>query len=159
MLAAGHARGQPVERLVWRRGRFGAISKRGMRQGWESYPLAQDAGYEPTLDPVQYQGRKALERHNAPNRDGMLRLGFVRKVRATAGSDPHLTFLYAVPSSGATHIEIRVFTGDKPRVFSIPVTSTKAWTEASVSLPAANPRRRDSRGLDNGHISGGSRRP
>ena len=32
----------------------------GMRQGWESYPLAQDAGYDPTLDPANYEGRRGL---------------------------------------------------------------------------------------------------
>ncbi len=107
----------------------------GMRQGWESYPLAQDAGYEPTLDPVQYKDRKALERHSAPTRDGIWRLGFVRKVRAAAGGNPQLKFFYAVPSSGATHIEIRVFSGDKPRVLSIAAAKNDGWTEASLSLP------------------------
>jgi hypothetical protein len=110
----------------------------GMRQGWESYPLAQDAGYEPTLDPAKYQGRKALERHKAPNRDGELRLGFVRKAQVTAGPSPRLMFFYAVPSAGAAQIEVRVFSGEKPRVLFVPASRTGSWTEASIVLPVAD---------------------
>jgi hypothetical protein len=110
----------------------------GMRQGWESYPLAQDAGYEPTLDPAEYQGRRALERHKAPNRDGELRLGFVRKAGVFAGPSPRLTFFYAVPSAGATQIEIGIFSGGKSQVLSLPAARTPAWTEASVAVPASN---------------------
>ncbi len=69
----------------------------GMRQGWESYPLAQDAGYDPTLDPAQNEGRRALERHKAPSRTGPFEIGFIRKVAAHAGSAPMLRFAYAVP--------------------------------------------------------------
>ena len=57
-----------------------------MRQGWESYPLAQDAGYEPTLDPVQYQGRKALERHKCSES----RRGVAFRIRAKGAGDCRL---------------------------------------------------------------------
>ena len=106
----------------------------GMRQGWETYPLAEDAGYDPTLDPVTYQGRKALERHKAPNRDGEFRLGFVRKARVIAGSHPHLTFSYSVPSPGPVRLEVGIFYGDTPKLISL-TARTGAWAQASLALP------------------------
>jgi hypothetical protein len=107
----------------------------GMRQGWESYPLAQDAGYDPTLDPAVYQGRKSLARRKAPNRDGELRLGFVRKTRVIAGPSPRLEFFYAIPSAGAVRLEVGIFAGDKPKVISLPAR-TGVWAEASTPIPA-----------------------
>ncbi len=106
----------------------------GMRQGWETFPLAEDAGYDPTLDPVSYQGRKALERHKAPNRDGEFRLGFIRKTGVTAGPNPRLAFSYNVPSPGPVRLEVSVFTGDKPGVISLSA-HTGAWEQATVALP------------------------
>jgi len=106
----------------------------GMRQGWETYPLAEDAGYDPTLGPVMYQGRKALERHKAPNRDGEFRLGFVRKARVIAGPHPHLSFSYCVPSPGPVRLEVGVFSGDTPKLISL-IARTGAWAQASVALP------------------------
>src|SRR3982751_801177 len=105
----------------------------GMRQGWESYPLAQDAGYDPTLDPVHYEGRRALERHKAPSLTGPFEIGFIHKVAARAGSAPMLRFAYAIPYDAAgAQLAVRVFTNRQPIVLHVPVRDPK-WN--SVSLP------------------------
>ncbi len=63
----------------------GADPSSGSRDGWESYPITEETGYEPTLMPETSQKMSWLVREAAPTQDGDLRLGFIRRMHLVAG--------------------------------------------------------------------------
>lgn len=112
--------------------RFVSDFESGMRHGWESYPLAQDAGYDPTLDPVVDDGRKVLARHKEPTKSGLLRLGFVRRFGLTAGSAPSISFAYRLPGrSGDFKIEVLLFHDGQNKRYEVSAQAG-AWHTATL---------------------------
>ena len=91
--------------------------------GMGKLSAAQDASYDPTLDPANYESRCGLERHKAPSRTGPFAiLGFIHKVAARAGSAPILRFAYAVPyDAPGAQLAVRVFTDRQPIVLHVRV--------------------------------------
>jgi hypothetical protein len=111
-----------------------------------SYPPAQDVGYEPSLTPTSQfdaPGGRALMRVVKPNVPGVLRFGFIRKIRIVVRDDAALSFAYRVntPSTGS-QIEIGL-AGTNGRLYTRKITAqTNRWTVADARLSEL----RDSRG-------------
>jgi len=92
----------------------GAYADSGSRDGWESFPISQEAGYDPTINPETSQGESALVREMAPTQDGPFRLGFIRRMNMVSGAGASLRVKVRAPfASGDTAIEVSVFRGEK----------------------------------------------
>jgi hypothetical protein len=93
---------------------LGAIASSGSRDGWESFPLAEDAGYDPTLQPETHDGASSLVREAAPTQSGKFSLGFIRRMHIAPGLPPGLSFKIRVPyASGDTPLAVRLFFGQR----------------------------------------------
>lgn len=92
----------------------GAYADSGSRDGWESFPISQETGYDPTINPETSQGESALVREMAPTQDGPFRLGFIRRINMVSGAGASLRVKVRAPFvSGDTAIEVLVFRGEK----------------------------------------------
>lgn len=106
----------------------------GMRHAWESYPIAQDAGYDPTLDPIVDEGRKVLARRKQPTKSGVLRLGFVRRFELTAGPKPSISFAYKLPGhTGPFNIEVLAFHDGHHERYEVRAEAG-SWRTATLGL-------------------------
>jgi hypothetical protein len=103
-----------------------------------SYPPAQDVGYEPSLTPTsQFDalGGRALMRVVKPNIPGVLRFGFIRKIRIVVSHDAALSFAYRVnnPEPDA-QIEIGL-AGTNGNLYTRTTTArTNRWTVVEARL-------------------------
>ena len=98
---------------------------------WASYPPAQDIGYEPSLSPTRDYGApdgRALMRVIEPNRTGLQRFGFIKKVRMIVAGDSRLRFSYRLnsPTVGAS-IEIGLAGVDGHRYTTRIPAKTNEW--------------------------------
>jgi hypothetical protein len=76
---------------------------------WASYPPAQDIGYEPSLSPTKdydAPGGRALMRVIKPNRAGVQRFGFIKRLRLISATDSRIKFSYHLNSLTPATIEI-----------------------------------------------------
>lgn len=104
---------------------------------WASYPPAQDVGYEPSLSPTSdydAPGHRALMRVVKPNRAGMQRFGFIKKVRMTVAPDSRLRFSYRVNSPSPAMIEIGLAGVDGRRYTTKLAAKTNQWSIANLSF-------------------------
>lgn len=104
---------------------------------WASYPPAQDIGYEPSISPTSDYGApggRSLTRIVKPNRGGMQRFGFIKKVRLTAASDSRLRFSYRLNSHVPATIEIGL-AGINAHLYNTKlIAKPNEWTVADLSL-------------------------
>jgi hypothetical protein len=105
---------------------------------WASYPPAQDIGYEPSLSPTRDHGApggRSLMRVIKPNREGLQRFGFIKKIRMIVAGDSRLRFSYRLnsPTSGAS-IEIGVAGIDGQRYTTRLPAKTNEWSVAELPL-------------------------
>lgn len=108
----------------------------GMRHGWESYPLAQDAGYDPSLEPAPAaEGGPALARRKTPNRNAPLAIGFIRRFDMTAGPTPTLELAYQLEGEPRPFtLEIQVFHQQTHTPVQVKAQGG-AWSTLRVTLP------------------------
>jgi len=106
----------------------------GMMDGWESYPFAEDDGYDATLSPVDEPGMHGIERRSAPLADGAFRLGFIHPLHLVACAQSVLNFRYKINAahSGA-HLRIELFSGSASQSWSLVAGST-GWQSAHLDL-------------------------
>lgn|GEM_PF-3191719 len=105
-----------------------------MREGWESFPFAQDIGYDPTLQPEVIDGRRALARLVQPTKKGELALGFIRKLDLVLAPDSRLSFEYLVSSCGRVRgVEIGAY-ANKKRYAQVEAGSAGSWQRLDVAL-------------------------
>jgi hypothetical protein len=103
-----------------------------------SYPPAQDVGYEPSLTPVTDHGApgsRALMRVWKPNRDGPLRLGFIRQTFLRMNDGARLVFAYRLNHAGsADRLEIGLAGADGCRYVKHVQARTNGWTRTELLL-------------------------
>ncbi len=106
------------------------------RDGWESYPLAQDAGYDPTLNPGKDAKTAVLTREVQPLRDGDLSLGIVHRFHFMAQGGAKISFRYrSLYSSKKIKARVTVFRGANSE--QIERNSAEGpWQFVELSLPA-----------------------
>ena len=112
----------------------GVSPSSGSRDGWESYPLSQEAGYDPSIQPESSNGISVLARELAPTRDGFFQLGFVRRVRLLSGDHASVRFRLRAPFlTCATTAHLHIFRGeaDEQHDFSL---ATSDWQQLSTRL-------------------------
>jgi hypothetical protein len=92
----------------------GASPDSGSRDGWESFPISQEAGYDPTINPQTVGGESALVRQAVPTRDGPFQLGFIRRFHLVAGEGTWIRAKVRVPYAvGPTNVIISIFRGER----------------------------------------------
>ncbi|HEY8996448.1 MAG TPA: heparinase II/III family protein [Edaphobacter sp.] len=106
------------------------------RDGWESFPLAQDSGYDPTLNPGRDGDTAVLVREVQPLRDGKLAAGLVHRFHFTTQSDATIRFRYRVPFAHAgVKVRVTVFRGAASEQM-VRDGSAVAWQSVELKLPA-----------------------
>jgi hypothetical protein len=114
----------------------GASPDSGSRDGWESYPIAQEAGYDPTIQPETSAGISALVREAAPLQDGPFQLGFIRRLHLVTGQAASIHLRFRIPyATGATTIHISLYRGEAEEQHALIVKGNR-WQEADLDLPA-----------------------
>lgn len=84
----------------------------GSRDGWESFPITQETGYEPTLNPETIHSANMLVREAAPTQSGDFQLGFTRRMHIASGNASALSFQIRVPyATGNVPVTISLFRG------------------------------------------------
>lgn len=104
---------------------------------WASYPPAQDIGYEPSLLPTtayDAPGGRALMRVVKPNREGVQRFGFIKKVRMTVAADSRLRFAYRLNSPTPATIEVGLAGIDGHPYTTKLSAKTNQWSVAEFSF-------------------------
>ena len=116
---------------------------------WASYPPAQDIGYEPSLTPTNdfdAPGGRALMRWTKPNRNGDLRMGFIRKLDLLVNGAASIAFDYRINAPAKSpRIEIGVAGTDGHRYTHGIIAASNGWAKAVVNL-------RDLRRSDGVHL-------
>ena len=95
----------------------------GMMDAWESYPFAEDDGYDPTLRPVEDSKVHGIERIVSPLMDGCFRAGFIRPLHLTVAPFSQIDLNYRLKTlHPADEIRIVLFRGaqsDERRVRAV----------------------------------------
>ncbi|SFR98608.1 Heparinase II/III-like protein [Granulicella pectinivorans] len=116
----------------------GASPSSGSRDGWESYPLAEDAGFDPTIEPITLHGESMLTRTSAPTQDGPFRLGFIKRLHMVSGSNASLHMQVRLPdSAGAVSLHIHLFHGEKEELHDALVNGN-GWCNLEFNLSPSN---------------------
>jgi len=106
------------------------------RDGWESFPLAQDSGYDPTLNPGRDGGTAVLVREVQPLQNGRLGVGLVHRFHFTTQTDATIRFRYRVPFAHAgVKARVTVFRGAGTEQI-VRDGSANAWQSVELKLPA-----------------------
>ncbi|WP_263418056.1 heparinase II/III-family protein [Terriglobus albidus] len=112
----------------------------GSRDGWESFPLAEDTGYDPTLGVETSHGLSAVTREVVPHRDGKLAMGFIRRMYVVAGPSSSLAFRLRVSSAtGGIPVSIHIYRGEEEVVLRSAIQGG-GWQHVQVALPASSRR-------------------
>jgi hypothetical protein len=112
----------------------GVAAESGSRDGWESYPLVEDAGYDPTIQPRTLHDENALWRVSAPTQDGRFQLGFIKRLQMVAGNSASLRVRVRVPDAAvSTAIHLSIFCGAKEERHTAIVTGGP-WHELTFNL-------------------------
>ena len=117
----------------------GAASNSGSRDGWESFPLAEDTGYDPTLGVETSHGLSSVTREVIPHRDGKLAVGFIRRVHVVAGPSSSLAFRLKVSSTGGIPVSIHIYRGEEEVILRSAIQGG-GWQRVQVALPASSHR-------------------
>lgn len=141
LVASSLSQAQDVQRLP-QRILFEPFEMRENFQGdglgqWASYPPVQDIGYEPSLSPTSGYGApggRALMRVIRVNRDGMLRFGFIKRVRTTLTSNSRLRFSYRLNSLSTATLEIGLAGVDGHLYTTSLVAKANQWVAADLTL-------------------------
>jgi hypothetical protein len=116
----------------------GVDPKSGSRDGWESFPLSQEAGYDPTLQVETLEGKGAIVREAAPTQDGPLRLGFIRRVHLLARSRASFHARIRAPYlTGKATVRVSVFRGALEEHHDLIITGPD-WQNVDCSLTASD---------------------
>jgi hypothetical protein len=92
----------------------GASPESGSRDGWESYPISQETGYDPSIQPETSNGESVLVRDLAPTHDGLFQLGFIRRLNMVSGADASMRFRLRAPYlAHPAAVHVSVFRGGK----------------------------------------------
>ena len=114
----------------------GASPGSGSRDGWESYPIAQEAGYDPTMCVETAAGISAVVREAAPLQDGFFQLGFVRRLHMVTGPNASIHLRVKVPyASGSTTLHIFLYRGEDEEKHDVQVSGNE-WQEIVLPLAA-----------------------
>lgn len=90
----------------------GADPSSGSRDGWESFPITQETGYEPTIQPETRNGISVLVREAAPTQSGDAQFGFIRRLNMVPGVSARLSFAMRAPwANGTTQVVVKLFHG------------------------------------------------
>ncbi|WP_128915387.1 heparinase II/III domain-containing protein [Granulicella sibirica] len=113
----------------------GSAADSGSRDGWESFPLAEDAGYDPTLQVHTTPTESALERAASPTQDGPFQLGFIKRLNmvAIAGSSLHLR---ARTPDVATQVHITIYREREAEHHTAALPSTN-WQTLAIPLTSS----------------------
>ncbi|MBB5057921.1 hypothetical protein HDF16_002627 [Granulicella aggregans] len=112
----------------------GAASTSGSRDGWESFPLAQEAGYDPSIQPETANGESVLVRELAPTRDGFFQLGFIRRVCLLSGDHALIRFRVRAPYIvHETAVHLHIFRGAADEQHDFTLTGND-WQQISTEL-------------------------
>lgn len=116
---------QPVE---------GVAENSGSLDGWESYPIAEDAGFDSTILPETRDGISMLTREVSPLRDGTLTLGFIRRMHCVSGRGSSVHARLAVPyASGTIPVTVTVYRGARKETHRVSIAAGK--TLQTIELP------------------------
>lgn len=131
--AVAHAQQAPV--LVTYR--YSSDFATRARDGWESFPLAQDSGYDPTLNPGKDDGVAVLTREVQPLHDGTLSAGLVHRFHFTTQADASISFRYRVvfPHTGV-RARVTVFRGQATEQLLSKQAEGVGWQAVRLQLPA-----------------------
>jgi hypothetical protein len=115
----------------------GAAADSGSRDGWESYPLVEDAGYDPTIQAETTHGKSALWRVAAPTQDGRFQLGIIKRLRMVAGQSASLRVQVRVQGPTASNsVYVALFRGTHEERRTAVVTAD-VWHELVFNLSAS----------------------
>lgn len=113
----------------------GASADSGSRDGWESYPIVEDAGYDPTLLIETSQGRSSLLRVTVPTRDGRLQAGFIKRIQMVTGEGASFSVRVRVPdAASSTSIRLSLFRGAKEEKHNA-IVADGQWHTLRFVLP------------------------
>lgn len=116
----------------------GASPASGSRDGWESFPITQETGYEPSLQPETAHGQSILTREQAPTEDGPFQLGFIRRVHMTAGPGAFLSLRLRAPwANGPSTVHLSIFRGEREETHTATLNGS-AWRQIHASVAASN---------------------
>jgi len=112
----------------------GAYPDSGSRDGWESFPVSQEAGYDPTINPQTSGGESALVREAAPTKDGPFQLGFVRRLHLVAGEGAWIRAKVRAPYAvGRTKVVLSIFRGESEERHTVTVMGS-TWQEIACAI-------------------------
>ena len=112
----------------------GVAATSGSRDGWESFPLSQETGYDPSITPETADGHSVLARELAPTQDGFFQLGFLRRVRLLSGDHASIRFRLRAPflkHTAAVHLHIFRHAADEQHDFTL---NGGDWQQLSTTL-------------------------
>lgn len=115
----------------------GASPDSGSRDGWESFPLSQEAGYDPSIQPETKNGESVLARELAATRDGFFQLGFIRRVHLLSGEHASIRFRLRAPYlNHGTPAHLHIFRGEADEQHDFSLDSAD-WQQFSTQLNAS----------------------
>lgn len=117
----------------------GAAADSGSRDGWESFPLAEDTGYDPTLGVETSHGLSAVTREVVPHRDGKLAVGFIRRLHVVAGPSSSLAFRLRASATGGIPVSIHIYRGEEEVILHSAIQGG-GWQRVQVALPVSSRR-------------------
>ena len=107
----------------------GAAPDSGSRDGWESFPISQEAGFDPTINSQTSGGESALVREVAPTKDGPFQLGFIRRLHLVAGEGAWIRARIRAPYAvGSTNVVVSIFRGEHEERHTVIITGG-AWQQ------------------------------
>lgn len=108
----------------------------GMRDGWASYPLPQEEGYDPSFNPLDEDGVHGLMRTVVPNQGGGLAVGFVRRIHLVPGRQGQIAFRYRLAAcDSAANVVVELFWGKHSQRLQIPA-QPHGWHSVRLLLPS-----------------------
>ena len=112
----------------------GAYPDSGSRDGWESFPISQEAGYDPTINPQTFSGESALVREAAPTKDGPFQLGFVRRIHLVAGEGAWIRAKVRAPYAvDSIKVVFSIFRGESEERHSVTLMGS-AWQQIECPI-------------------------
>ena len=112
----------------------GAYPDSGSRDGWESFPISQEAGYDPTINPQTFSGESALVREAAPTKDGPFQLGFIRRLHLVAGEGAWIRAKVRAPYAvGSTKVIFSIFRGESEEKHTV-ILQGSPWRQISCPI-------------------------
>ena len=115
----------------------GASKDSGSRDGWESFPISQEVGYDPTIQPESSKGGSVLTREMAPTRGGLFQLGFIRRLHIVANASSSIHFRLRAPYlNKSTALHISIFRGENEESHQAKLDDS-SWQQINVPINAS----------------------